>query len=100
MRNLFLVLAFIATPAFASGYSAADAAYVTDSKDPNVLNYVVCLAKNSDNDPSKLKLAFVICRGFAAKIKTDGWSAEDIQSAVMECGFRPDNDPNDDMGCE
>lgn len=98
MRNLILILALIATPAFANGYSAADAAYVTDSKDPNVLNYVVCLANNSNNDPSKLKVAFVSCRGFAAHI--DGDVAADIRDGVVECGFRPDGDPNDDMGCD
>ena len=101
MKTLIALL-LLTVAASANGYSAADAAYVTDSKDPDVLNYVVCLATNSDNDPRKLKVAFVSCRGFAAKIadRTDGWSAEEIQYAVMECGFRPDGDPNDDMGCE
>lgn len=106
MRNLILVLAFIATPAFASGYSAADAAHVTDSKDPDVLNYVVCLANASDatgRPPYEaLKDAEVSCQKLAARIvaKSDEPTAGDIVDSIAECGFRPDGDPNDDMGCE
>lgn len=104
MRNLIFVLALAATPALAGSYSASDAAHVTDSKDPDVLNYVVCLANNSDNPgrPSfnALQIAKVSCRGFAAKIKAGGWDAQDIEDSIAECGLLPDGDPNDDMGCE
>lgn len=104
MRNLIFVLALAASPAFAGGYSIKDAAHVTPSKAPDVLNYVVCLANNSD-DPGRpsfnaLQIAKVACRGFAAKIKDGDWSAEDVEASIAECGLVPDGDPNDDMGCE
>jgi hypothetical protein len=78
-----------------ASYSAADAAYVTDSRDPDVLNYVVCLATKA-HDSSELDAAFVACKGLADKI---GPIAEDINIDVMECGFRS-GDASPDMDCE
>lgn len=95
MRKLIFVLAIAASPALANGYSAADAAYVTSSKDPAVLDYVVCLATKADG-PDTLKAAQAACRNLAAKI---GAEADDIVLNIMECGFRP-GDASPDMGCE
>lgn len=95
MRKLFFVLAFVASPALAGGYSAADAAYVTTSKDPDVLNYVVCLATKADS-PETLDAAKAACQKLAEKI---GAEADDIVLNVMECGFKP-GDASPDMGCD
>lgn len=106
MRKLIFVLALAASPALAGSYSAADAAHVTDSKDPDVLNYVVCLANASDatgRPPYEaLKDAEVSCQKLATRIvaKGDEPTAGDIVDSIAECGFRPDGDPNDDMGCD
>lgn len=90
MKTLIALL-LMATPASA-GYSAADAAYVTDSKDPAVLNYVVCLATKD----ASLEAAQAACQTLAAKIGTE---AEDIMLNIMECGFRP-GEASPDMGCD
>lgn len=87
-----ILLALAVLPANAGGYSAADAAYVTSSRDPDVLNYVVCLATKN----TALERAEAACQALAAKI---GAAADDVVLNVMECGFRH-GDASPDMGCE
>lgn len=87
-------------------YSAIDAAYVTGSKDPDVLNYVVCLAGQVDSTPRGIPLPVALqdaraaCEQYATRLagKAGEPSPDDLFLSIQECGFRP-GDASPDAGC-
>ena len=92
-----------ATPATA--YSTKDAGYVTNSRDPAVLDYIVCLEAGV-RQAGRISIDVAIRRAEKkcerqAKLLSDTQkdpNAEDIRMMILACGFRA-GDGSPDMGC-
>lgn len=91
----------------ATNYSFADAAYVTTSRNIDVLEYVVCLEEAVNKTPEAmplpeaLRIAAGACRDLAKLLpNTPGEpSARDIVDTIRECGFFPEQaSPDADCG--
>ncbi|MEO1397375.1 MAG: SH3 domain-containing protein [Pseudomonadota bacterium] len=80
-----------------AAYTPTDAAYVTQSSDPAVLAYVLCLEASVGTRPRREPIAESVAFaanqcGFLGRQLTGANgapTAEDIQVSVQECGFRP-----------
>ncbi|MGO6970123.1 hypothetical protein [Rhizobium ruizarguesonis] len=91
----------------ALAYDRKDAGYVTSSKNPGVLDYIVCLEKAVSDTPKSMSLPASLddaekkCSSQARKLpKTASEpNADDIRSMVLECGFRVGG-ASPDMGCD
>ncbi|MDR9823489.1 hypothetical protein RJJ63_30130 [Rhizobium hidalgonense] len=91
----------------ALAYDHKDASYVTTSKNPEVLDYIVCLEKAVSNTPKSMSLPASLDdaeRKCSSQAKTlpkaaSEPNADEIRSMVVECGFRV-GDASPDMGCE
>jgi hypothetical protein len=87
-------------------YETVDAQYVTSSRNPKVLQYIVCLEGAVGLRPRNEALADSLtaaeadCRVFARQLPNtaDEPAPEDIRLTILECGFRP-ADASPDMGC-
>ncbi len=107
-----LVVFFFASIGFVSGavsqnyYSEADAQYVTTSRNPEVLQYVICLEGAVGQRPrneslsDSLSVAERACGSFAARLPNirNEPTAADIRGMIEECGFRP-GDASPDAAC-
>jgi hypothetical protein len=106
MRKVaFIAISIImAFPALA--YDRREAAYVTSSQNPQVLDYVVCLERAVGNAPRKLSIPQALdraegsCKTAASRLPKGARepSAQDIRMNILECGFRA-GDASPDMGC-
>ncbi|AVC49098.1 hypothetical protein RLV_3936 [Rhizobium leguminosarum bv. viciae] len=102
-----LVAILVPAADFALAYDRKDAAYVTSSKNPEVLDYVVCLEKVVNSTPKSMSLPASLdeaekqCNSQARKLPKAALepNADDIRSMLSECGFRV-GDASPDMGCE
>ena len=100
----FFISIFIGLPAMA--YNSKDAQYVTNSFNPAVLKYVICLQKKVAkmgkdlNIPLALDTAALKCNALELALPSskNEPSADDIKGAIMDCGFKP-GDGSPDMGC-
>lgn len=89
-----------------AAYGFADAQYVTTSRAPAVLDYVVCLEAIASSKPRSMNRGDAIQSAAAgcreqARALGDGPSqpsAEDLIQSILECGFRP-SDESPDAGC-
>ncbi|MGV8831896.1 MAG: hypothetical protein ACOH2N_07980 [Devosia sp.] len=79
-------------------YGQRDAEYVSNSKNVDVLSYIVCLEDQAARQPRRLDIAAALdnavieCRSDAARLP-HGHSeagASDITASILECGFRPE----------
>jgi hypothetical protein len=83
-----------------AAYSLRDAEYVSNTKDIDVLRYIVCLESVSAgqtraiNVMDALDKANMICRNNAVTLMV----AEDIKESILHCGFRQ-GDASPDMDC-
>ncbi|MGO7817934.1 hypothetical protein ACC684_11715 [Rhizobium ruizarguesonis] len=90
----------------ALAYDRKDAGYVTSSKNPEVLDYVVCLEKVVNSTPKSMSLPASLveaekqCSSQARNLPKAASepNADDIRSMVSECGFRV-GDASPDLGC-
>ena len=98
---------FLAASAFAQQYyEAIDAQYVTSSRHPDVLQYVICLEGEVGSQPRNLSISDALivaaanCRAFGNRLPRIAGepSASEIHDMIRECGFRP-GDASPDMGC-
>jgi|GEM_PF-2344039 len=89
-----------------AGYSIADAQYVTRSRNPQILNYIVCLQQTMAYPGMQeqwgfdgaMDIARNECRTMPLPRNANDPSADDLVSSIRECGFRP-GDASPDMGC-
>jgi hypothetical protein len=91
----------------AGDYSFADAAYVTTSRNIDVLEYVVCLEAAVNRSPEAMPLAEALrtaagaCRDIAKRLpnSADEPTAKDLVDTIRECGFFPEQaSPDADCG--
>jgi hypothetical protein len=90
----------------ALAYSEKDASFVTNSKNLEVLKYIICLERgmkglaDNANIENSLSVAAKRCSAQASKIpeNSETPNAEDIKSMILECGFRKE-DSSPDAGC-
>lgn len=102
-----LVAILVPAADVALAYDRKDAGYVTSSKKPEVLDYVVCLEKVVNSTPKSMSLPASLdeaekkCSSQSRKLPKAASepNADDIRSMVLECGFRV-GDASPDMGCE
>lgn len=88
------------------GYGPADAEYVTTSRDPEVLRYVVCLERAVGLLPRNVALADALSaseatcftRGARLPHAPNEPDTAAIRDMILECGFRP-GDASADSGC-
>jgi hypothetical protein len=101
-----LSAAFVPIAFAQSAYTTADARYVTNSREPAVLNYVVCL-ENTISQPGMvrnwgfeeaIRIAQNECRMLPLPNNPISPSKEDLVRSIQECGFRP-GDGSPDMDC-
>lgn len=102
------VLALLGLTFSQAGYSVADAQYVTTSRNPDVLNYVVCLQEIVADSQSmtetgldqKLTIAANECRNMGNIIAENPElpHPNDLKASILECGFRP-GDASLDADC-
>ena len=88
-------------------YSARDAAYVTTSRNPDVVQYVLCLAEAVGATPRNVSIADALadaeksCLPLAQRLRNlqGEPNAEDIRQSILHCGFRRgDASPDADCG--
>lgn len=91
----------------AANYGIADAAYVTNSRNLDVLDYVICLEGAVNRLPEAMPLAEALrtataaCRDLARKLpdSPDEPTAQDLVDTIRECGFFPEQaSPDADCG--
>lgn len=98
------MLALVVTPA--SAYDLRDARYVSNSKNIDVLDYIVCLQEKNKLQPrglsaqAALNKAITACQKEKASLPKDPNepSAAEIKLAILECGFQL-SDASPDMDC-
>ena len=98
LAGAFILIAGMTEGRSATNYSFADAAYVTTSRNIDVLEYVVCLEGAVNKTPEAMPLAEALriatgaCRDLARLLPdTPGEpSAKDIVDTIRECGFFPE----------
>lgn len=87
-------------------YGPRDARYVTSSRNPDVIDYVICLENQVSSQPRRidtdraLENAIVKCRNEEYRAKNSGGRTDipEIQQMIRDCGFRP-GDASPGMGC-
>ncbi len=101
-----LTLTFAIESSAQKAYDATDAEYVTSSKNPVVLQYIVCLEDAVGATPRNVGVAAALA-GAADSCKRwekglpgtpDEPDSEMIRQSIMECGFRP-GDASPDANC-
>lgn len=103
-RVTTVAMVLVALAGTAQAYSRKDARYVTSSRNPAVLDYIVCLEKATGakpkNLPEALAKAETLCADAAQRLprSSNQADAEDIRMQVLECGFKP-GDASPDTGC-
>lgn len=93
--------------AHAQVYGVDDARYVTSSRNPAVLRYVVCLEAAVGMMPRSMSLGDAMrraeneCANAAARLPRSAGEpdAADLHGMIMECGFRP-GEGSPDAGCD
>ena len=93
MAAIILCLA----PSVATAYDETDVAYITDSKDWDVVDYVICLEEEVAKAPRRISFSDAIndgelsCRrsGFRLPRSRSQPDAITIREFILECGFRP-----------
>ena len=102
-----LLTVTIATEASAQKiYGTDDVGYVTSSRDPAVIGYVICLQDAVSATPRSVSMADALsravnsCQRWARRLpNTRGEpDAGEILQSIRECGFRP-GDASPDAGC-
>jgi hypothetical protein len=89
-----------------ANYSAADAQYVTSSRNPQILDYIVCLERTMSypgmqdkwGAQGAMDIAQNECRMLPYPSNPNEPTAPDLVRSIQECGFRP-GDASPDMGC-
>lgn len=98
---------FTAESSAQNSYGANDAQHVTSSRDPTVLQYVICLEGEVSATARSVRLADALagaakrCETWARQLPRSGSepNANEIQQSILECGFRPgDASPDADCG--
>lgn len=103
-RVATVVMFVVALTGTAEAYSRKDARYVTSSRNPVVLDYIVCLAKATGAKPKNLPEALAkaekVCADAAQRLprSSNQPDADGIRTQILECGFKP-GDASPDTGC-